>query len=731
MATTASIEPGAGTAWPRERLLKTRVELVDHFYVAFIYLIPLTLGQRLFAFRHASHLPVRVLTLAGIYLAALAIHLFRQRLGHRLRTHGLLLLLLSFWIQQVFAVGPMETGPIALAVMVPLAAGILLDHRAGWGYIGGISAVFILGAVLDARGLVPPFPGMEAWGGRRILDFWLALGFGLPAVDGIFLWILRRLFLAWSQLVDHLRAEVVERRQAEARLAESEARLRAAFTQSAVGFCRVDLQGNFLQVNRKFEEILGYRDDELRGRNYKEVTHADDLEPSIERGQALVAGQLPSYTLEKRYLRKSGEPVEAEVSVSLIRDADGQPESVFVVAEDISSRKRMQQDQARLQEQLLQAQKLESIGRLAGGVAHDINNMITAVLGHADLMAERGVDPLTREHLDGVRQAAIRSSGIVRQLLTLTRQQPGRPETMDLNARIQETRKVLDPLIGADVRIQLVPCADLWPVSIDPTHFDQVLMNLAVNARDAMPGGGRLTLETSNVQITADDCRHNTFAAPGPHALFAVSDEGSGMDRETLRRIFDPFFTTKAAGKGTGLGLSMVMGIVQQAGGFVDVYSEPGLGTTFKLYFPACRPEAPEEAAPEKIDVPGLGTGTILVVEDDPFLRAVILPMIQGRGYQVLVAETPTQALDLCRRRDLHLDLLLTDMVMPELGGGDLYEAVHALRPDLRVLFMSGYSEETLAQRGGIAADLPFLQKPFTSMSLAAKLAEVMACPQA
>jgi signal transduction histidine kinase len=435
-------------------LAQTRADLLDSFLLALLFMLPLFTGFRFMASWGTGPWPFRILFLPVMYLGIACLYLGRRRVGYQARVHILLGLVLGFWIQQVFLVGPMEPGAVALAEIIPLAAGLFFSPRVGWCYLFGLMGVFLLGAGLEVWGLVPPYPFTQGWQQRRIWDFWLLAALGLPMLSGSFLVAIRRLFDAWAGLVAGLEREMADR--------------------------------------------------------------------------------------------------------------------------------------DRLQEQLLQSQKLESIGRLAGGVAHDMNNMITAVLGHAHLM-ETELPPGTslRQHLDGIHQAGMRSSGIVRQLLIFTRQQPTRPEALDLNARIQDTRNLLAPLVGEDIDVRFVAGTGLWKVSIDPVQLDQVLLNLVVNARDAMPGGGLLTLATANIRITGADCLGNAYAAPGPHVRLTVSDEGTGMTRETLQRIFEPFFTTKEPGKGTGLGLATVFGIVQQAGGFIDVYTELGLGTAFKVYLPA------------------------------------------------------------------------------------------------------------------------------------------------
>jgi PAS domain S-box-containing protein len=532
------------------------------------------------------------------------------------------------------------------------------------------------------------------------------------------------LFLAWTGLVYGLEMEVEDRHKAEVRHAESEAQFRAAFEQSPVGLCRINPKGMLLEANARFADTLGYAANEMRGMHLGAVSLPEDREASETRFRHLVEGHVPGYALERKFVRKDGTVVLGRITVTRVVRATGEVESALVALEDLTVRRQMEEEHGRLQAQLLQSQKLECVGRLAGGVVHDINNMATAVLAHAQLMEAKlpGDSPLL-VHVRGIEQAAERSGGILRQLLIFSREEASNPEIVDLNVHLAETRRVLEPLIGEHVRMKVVTGPDLWPILLDPHQLDQVVMNLCVNARDAMPGGGALTLETSNVRITPGYCTLNAFAVPGPHVLLTVTDEGTGMDRETLARIFDPFFTTKESGKGTGLGLSTVMGIVRNAGGFVDVYSEPGLGTTFKVYLPAASPgtaAAPEKEGPTPASA--VIGGRILLVEDDELLRDVILSLLEDLGFEVAVAPTPLAALALCADTGHDLDLLLTDMVMPEMNGVELFQAIRAQRPGLRVVLMSGYGPEALARHGELAASLPFIRKPFTRESLAAEL---------
>lgn len=390
------------------------------------------------------------------------------------------------------------------------------------------------------------------------------------------------------------------------------------------------------------------------------------------------------------------------------------------------AQKASEQERQRLEDQLLQAQKLESVGRLAGGVAHDYNNMLAVTLINLELL-KRQIDPDSpqRELLNEIEKASLRSRDITRQLLAFSRKQVIEPVLIDLNKAIEQTLKALSHLIGEDIQIRFIPQSELWTIRMDPSQFDQILVNLAVNARDAMPDGGMLTIETTTVRLDSGFCLKHAEFKPGDYVMLAVTDNGVGMTTETLSHIFEPFFTTKEIGKGTGLGLATVFGIVKQHEGYVDVYSEPDRGTMFKLYFP----RADEEDAPARKmsqQVRSGKKGTILLVEDDVLLRKSITSMLKALEHNVLVADNPLSALSLLNEYSHSIDLLLTDVVMPGMNGKELQLKAEELRPGIRTLFMSGYTANVIAHRGVLDKGVHFIQKPFASNSLNEKISEIL-----
>jgi two-component system cell cycle sensor histidine kinase/response regulator CckA len=403
-------------------------------------------------------------------------------------------------------------------------------------------------------------------------------------------------------------------------------------------------------------------------------------------------------------------------------------EEVRRINEDLEERvARRTAERVALEDQLLQSQKMEAVGRLAGGVAHDFNNLLTVILGYNEMLRDRvRMDGLALEYSDEILHAAERASSLTNQLLAFSRRQVAVPRVVDLNEIVLGIDKMLRRIIGEDIQLEASLAPELPSVKVDPSHIDQVIMNLAVNSRDAMPAGGKLTIETAGVELTKDYAGRHIGVEAGKYVMLAVSDTGSGIDEATKARLFEPFFTTKEKGKGTGLGLSIVYGIVKQNGGDILVYSEPGRGTAFKIYLPAVNAAAealvrPGEGAPE-----GLATETILLVEDDPQVRSMTRTMLARLGYSVLEAESADEALAIASGRQGPLDLLLTDLVMPRTSGTELARRVQFTHPAVRVLYMSGYTDSGVIDQGMLTADTPFIQKPFTRATLSRAVRDVL-----
>ena len=503
---------------------------------------------------------------------------------------------------------------------------------------------------------------------------------------------------------------------------KSETMLLALLESATQAIISIDKGGRIVLANRRCEEMFGYTRQEMLGSSIELLlpenrrrVHMIERQDYFEKPHVRPMG----IGMDLAGRRKDGKEFPVEVSLSYIETEAG----IFGIAfvSDISQRKL-------LEEQLLHAQKMEAVGRLAGGVAHDFNNMLTVIAGYNRMILDElsAMDPL-RGYAEEILKAADRAGAITNQLLTFSRRQIAKPRVIQLNMVIAQTDKMMRRLIGEDIHLNLRLPADVGNIKADPGHVEQALVNLVVNARDAMPQGGALTIETANVHLDENYVRTHMGVSPGEFVMMAVSDTGHGMDTETRRRIFEPFFTTKEKGRGTGLGLATVYGTVKQAGGDIWVYSEPGHGSTFKLYFPRVM-EPVSELTPggDVGSTASNGQETILLVEDEDSVRELTLKMLQILGYRVLVAASGEEALKISRTHTSELSLLLTDVVMPGMSGRQLADAMILERPDLRVLFLSGYTENTVVHHGVLDSGVDFLPKPFSREVLGKKLREIL-----
>ncbi len=529
-----------------------------------------------------------------------------------------------------------------------------------------------------------------------------------------------------TRLVPAVRREIEQAAQRKARCAaeerthRSEERFRRLFDSNTIGIIIATVAGELLEANDFYLDMLGYtREDLLAGKiGWDELTPPEyrDLDRTAVE-QLRRCGAAPSW--EKELFRKDGTRVPILIGVAMLEAAEG---SCIAYVVDLSKRRA-------LEAQLRQAQKMDAIGRLAGGIAHDFNNILTAILGYGELASSTlAPDSPLKANLDEIHHAAQRAAGLTRQLLIFSRKQVLQPKILDLNAVVEGTERLLRRLIGEDVTLVTALAAGVDPVRADPGQLEQVVLNLAVNARDAMPRGGRLTIETANVDSDGTWAEQHPGRPPGRHVLLAVADSGTGMDEATKNRIFEPFFTTKEAGKGTGLGLATVFGIVEQAGGLIEVDSEPGRGTKVRIYLPSVE-GVPDSAASGFSSRKVGGTETVLVVEDEDPVRRLITKTLQAFGYEVLETAQPAEALRLCREHPKPIHLLLTDIVMPGMNGRDLAGQCCGLRADVKVVFMSGYTADAMPLQG-IDPGMHFLSKPFTPSALASKVREVLDAPE-
>jgi PAS domain S-box-containing protein len=509
-------------------------------------------------------------------------------------------------------------------------------------------------------------------------------------------------------------------------LSQSEERYRDYFENAKDAIYVHDLNGRYLMVNKAGEELIGYTRDEILQMRISDVvprSYLDEIHARLKK--KLTDHSLTIYEVEA--IRKDGSRVPIEVSSRLVYE-NGVPVAVQGSARDISERKRAEEALRASQFQLQQSQKLEAIGQLAGGVAHDFNNMLTAIIGYTDLSLRRiGLENPIRRNLEETKKAAERAASLVRQLLAFSRKQILEPKVLDLNDVVRDMEKMLTRLIGEDVKLATRLEPELGSVKADPCQVEQIIMNLVVNARDAMPRGGRVTIETTNTTLDGQTVLKHVSVKPGAYVMLAVSDTGSGMNEETQRRIFEPFFTTKEVGKGTGLGLSTVYGIVKQSGGNIWVYSEPGMGTMFKVYLPRIDDTKAVSVEKQAQEITALrGSETILIVEDEDIVRGLTRKILMQAGYQVLDAKGGEEALRVCCMHTGPIDLLLTDVVMPEISGKQVADQLVELRPAIRVLFMSGYTDEAIVQHGVLDANVEFIQKPFTWIGLTRKVRDVL-----
>ncbi len=488
-----------------------------------------------------------------------------------------------------------------------------------------------------------------------------------------------------------------------------------------------DAEGRYTYLNPAWEGAFGYRLDEMLGRPFTDFLWPEQAQRDLSAFERLLeGGSLKGY--ETIHIRKDETQIHLVFNAKAVLGPDGRVSGTRGTAYDITERKRAEVERERLREQLTQAQKMESVGRLAGGVAHDFNNMLGVILGHTEMALDR-IEPGAPLHadLEQIQTAAERSADLTRQLLAFARKQTVAPRVLDLNETVQGMLKMLRRLIGEDITLAWLPRGSLWPVFLDPSQVDQVLANLCVNARDAIGGPGRITIETDNVCFDPAYCAAQAGFVPGEHVMLSVRDNGCGLDAGTLSHLFEPFFTTKGVGKGTGLGLATVYGIVKQNSGFIDVASEPGHGTTFRIYLP--RHTAEWARRPEQDQAPALGSGgeTILLVEDEPAMLQMTATMLSRMGYEVIAAGTPGEALRLAREHQGPIDLVVTDVVMPEMNGRDLAKNLMTLYPEISRLFMSGYTADVIAHHGVLDEGVHFIQKPFSTKGLAARIHEVLA----
>jgi PAS domain S-box-containing protein len=521
--------------------------------------------------------------------------------------------------------------------------------------------------------------------------------------------------------------DITERKRAEDERRLSAQRQSLHVDQTPLAVIEFDLDGRVREWNPAARTIFGFSHEEAIGRHLSFIVPAA-IRPHMDGVWAETVAYQGGVRSTNENVTKDGRTITCEwVNTSLI-GPDGRPIGVASMAQDVTERRRAEAEKAALVVQLHQAQKMESVGRLAGGVAHDFNNMLGVILGYSDLALAQ-VDPALPLHadLEEIRKAAVRSADLTRQLLAFARRQTVTPKVVDLNGSVGSMLTMLHRLIGEDIEVTWQPAASLWAVNVDPSQIDQVLTNLCVNSRDAISGVGKVTIKTGNITLDEHYCAANVGAVPGDYVQLTVRDTGCGMVQDTLSHLFEPFFTTKAIGKGTGLGLATVYGIVKQNGGYIDVSSQPNLGTTFSVYLPRFVGKAPPARSADAPRPTAHGGETILLVEDEPSILRVTQRILEQLGYTVLAASTPGEASGLAREYGGEIDLLVTDVVMPEMNGRVLAKNLLSLYPHLKRLFMSGYAADVIAHGDVLEDGVNFIQKPFSAEGLAAKVHDALA----
>ncbi len=514
-------------------------------------------------------------------------------------------------------------------------------------------------------------------------------------------------------------SQLTERKQADEALQQSENRFRAMVEKSSDAISLVDAQGKVLYSSHAVSPIFGYSLEERKGKDVFELVHAEDFSETLSLFRKLLQNPFTSVSTQVRYRHKDGtwRWIEA-LGTNLLEEPS--VKAVIINYRDVTERRQ-------LLEQLFQAQKMEAVGRLAGGVAHDFNNLLTAILGYSDMVLEKVLldSPLHR-YASEIKKAGERAASLTRQLLAFSRLQVMSPQVLDLNATILDMEKILRRVMGEDIILTTVPEVTPGRIKADPSQIEQVILNLAINARDAMPHGGHLTLKTSGLTLDHEFTFEGVRVQPGAYVVLEITDTGCGMDAETRSRAFEPFFTTKEKGKGTGLGLSTVYGIVKQSGGYIWLSSEPGRGTALKIYLPRVDEAAGVTKTFEAAPHPHRGNETILLVEDEGAVRKLLTRALRSKGYEVLGAKNGEEALRVCARWRRPIHLMLTDVVMPQMSGRELARQITSLHSESRVLYMTGYAGNRIGSAEVLEADAQFIQKPFSVDALVDRIRAIL-----
>lgn len=521
--------------------------------------------------------------------------------------------------------------------------------------------------------------------------------------------------------------DISELKLTQLRLFDSDRRYRNIIENVIDGYFEVDLKGNFLFFNQAFCDLSGYPASVLLGLNFTKLADQINARGFFNSFNRVFVTGRPEKGYIGELIQEGGQKRIIEVSASQMISPEGKKTGFQGIARDITEQRAVGREKERLEEEIRQFQKLEAIGRLAGGVAHDFNNLLTGISGYAQLLQPKADhNPEIQRGLKQICELCDRAADLTRQLLAFSRKQPLSSVVVNMNSLIENLSRMLRRIIGEDIDLQFFPASDLWNVAVDPGQMEQILMNMAVNARDALPQGGEIIIKTANVLLDEEYSQKHVGVKPGKYIRLVITDTGKGMDKATQERIFEPFFTTKEPGKGTGLGLSTVYGIIKQHKGNIWVQSEIGLGTSFEIYLPRAEGQVmPLDRKQEDGSMPR-GTETILVAEDEEAVRTFVQAVLEGQGYRVLSASSPDEAFELFKIHEWEVALLLTDVVMPGENGFELYKRLVERRPSLKALYMSGYAMDTLIQEGELSPQISLLQKPFSPKILAKRIREIL-----
>ncbi len=549
--------------------------------------------------------------------------------------------------------------------------------------------------------------------------------------DGeMFVTEIRSTNIVWDGQSAHLASlrDVTERKRTEKELRASQRMIEEIINAIPVRVFWKDKNLVYLGCNAAFARDAGFADPkDVIGKDDYQMAWRDQAELYRAGDRQVIENGTSKLLIEEPQTTPKGNTITLLTSKLPLLDSSGVIVGVLGTYYDITDRKRAEAEREKLQSQLQQAMKMEAVGRLAGGVAHDFNNILTVITGYSELLLQNtGNDSPMREDMEEIKHAAERAASLTQQLLAFSRKQIIEPKVVSLDGLVTEMHKMLGRLIGEDIELQTIIGKSLGSVKVDPGQFQQILMNMVVNARDAMPDGGKIVIETANVDLDEGYCALHPYVKPGRFVMLAVSDTGTGMSEEVKARIFEPFFTTKERGSGSGLGLAMAYGGVHQAGGTIEVYSEVGFGTTFKIYLPRVAREAPAPAYDEHpAELPG-GTETVLAVEDEASVRALCVRILEQLGYRVLQARNGAEAIAEAQGYGDRIDLLVTDVVMPGMSGRELAMQVVLIHPEMKVLFTSGYTNDMISRQGILDEGVLFIGKPYTPLALARKVREVL-----